>query len=322
MAKEVLLEVKDLKVHFRTDEGIAKAVDGISYNLYKKEVLGIVGESGSGKSVNSLAIMRLLASNAIVSGDILFRGKSLFKLRESEMRKIRGADIAMIFQEPMTSLNPVFTIGYQLIEAITLHQDVSEQEAIERAISMLEIVGIPDPAKRLWSYPHEFSGGMRQRVMIAMALSCNPSLLIADEPTTALDVTIQAQILDLMLDLREKFGSSVIMITHDLGVVAETCDRVVVMYAGKIMEKADVYTLFSEPAHPYTQALLESLPRLDKRQEKLKAIPGVVPSPYEMPKGCRFCTRCEYANKKCFEEEPPMVDLGNGHFAACWKLVK
>ncbi len=318
-----ILEVKNLKVYFKTEEGIAKAVDDVSFSVNEGEVLGIVGESGSGKSVTSLAVMRLLPGNAQIEGEILFKGKNLLGLPDDQMRQIRGADISMIFQEPMTALNPVFTIGYQIMEAILLHQDVTEEEAKERAVAMLERVGIPAARDRLWAYPHEFSGGMRQRVMIAMALVCNPSLLIADEPTTALDVTIQAQILDLMNELRKEFKSSIILITHDMGVVAETSDRVIVMYAGKIMEEADVFELFKNPLHPYTRGLLASIPRLDvKTDERLKTIPGVVPSAYEMPKGCRFCTRCSEVMDICHEKTPPVVEVAKGHKVACWKFAK
>jgi oligopeptide/dipeptide ABC transporter ATP-binding protein len=284
--------------------------------------MGIVGESGSGKSVTAMSILRLIPSppGKIVDGKIIFDGQDLLKLSEKEIRKIRGNKIAMIFQEPMTSLNPVFTIGSQIMEAILLHQDVTKEEAREKAIEMLRLVGIPAPEKRVDDYPHQFSGGMRQRAMIAMALSCNPSLLIADEPTTALDVTIQAQILDLMLDIKEKVGdASIILITHDLAVVAEVCDKVTVMYCGKVMEQTDVYTLFKNPKHPYTIGLLNSIPgiKIKTKDQKLYTIPGIVPSIFDLPKGCKFCTRCERADEKCKLEEPELKEIEPGHFVRC-----
>ena len=325
-----LLEVDNLKVHFFTDEGVVKAVDGVSFHIDKGETLAVVGESGSGKSVTSLSIMRLIPSppGKIVDGAIRFRGKdgvekNLVELPEAEMRKIRGNDIAMIFQEPMTSLNPVYTVGDQIAEAIMLHQGKTKKEALEMAAEMLELVGIPEPKKRLSNYPHQMSGGMRQRVMIAMALSCNPSLLIADEPTTALDVTIQAQILELMKQLQEEIGMSVLFITHNLGVVAEIADRVVVMYAGRAVEEADVVPTFKEPLHPYTMGLLNSVPRVDRaaeEQERLEAIPGNVPNPLFLPPGCAFHPRCRWFEAgRCDAEVPPLEDAGNGHMVRCYR---
>ncbi len=325
-----LLEVDNLKVHFFTDEGVVKAVDGVSFHIDKGETLAVVGESGSGKSVTSLSIMRLIPSppGKIVDGAIRFRGKdgvekNLVELPEAEMRKIRGNDIAMIFQEPMTSLNPVYTVGDQIAEAIMLHQGKTKKEALEMAAEMLELVGIPEPKKRLSNYPHQMSGGMRQRVMIAMALSCNPSLLIADEPTTALDVTIQAQILELMKQLQEEIGMSVLFITHNLGVVAEIADRVVVMYAGRAVEEADVVPTFKEPLHPYTMGLLNSVPRVDRaaeQQERLEAIPGNVPNPLFLPPGCAFHPRCRWFEAgRCDAEVPPLEDAGDGHMVRCFR---
>lgn len=328
MDEKRLLEVKDLKVHFFTDDGVVKAVDGVSFHIDKGETLAVVGESGSGKSVTSLAAMRLIPMppGKIVHGEILFRGKDkvvkdLTKLSEAEMRKIRGNDIAMIFQEPMTSLNPVYTVGDQIAEAIVLHQGKSKKEALEIAADMLDLVGIPEPKKRLSNYPHQMSGGMRQRVMIAMALSCNPSLLIADEPTTALDVTIQAQILELMKKLQDEIGMSILFITHNLGVVAEMADRVVVMYGGRAVEEADVVTTFKKPLMPYTMGLLNSIPRLDRaaeHKERLEAIPGNVPNPLYMPAGCAFHPRCKYFQAgRCDQEIPPLEDAGGGHMVRC-----
>ncbi|AJG40306.1 peptide ABC transporter ATP-binding protein [Thermotoga sp. RQ7] len=317
--KEPLLRVENLKTYFYTEDGVVKAVDGVSFDVFEGETLGIVGESGSGKSVTSLSIMRLLDQNGrIEDGKIVFKGKNLLELSESEMRKIRGKEIAMIFQEPMVALNPVFTIGDQIMEAIMLHQNVSEKEARKMAIDMLRKVGIPEPEKRVDEYPHQLSGGMRQRAMIAMALSCRPSLLIADEPTTALDVTIQAQILELMKELQREYGMAIILITHDMGVVAEMSDKVAVMYAGKVVEYGDVKTIFNEPKHPYTYALLESTPRIDIDQERLKSIPGNVPDPLNFPTGCKFHPRCEFFVKgKCDVEEPKLEDIGN-HRVRCF----
>ena len=321
---ERLLEVRGLKTYFYTEDGVVPAVDGVDFALNKGETLGIVGESGCGKSVTSLSIMRLIPDppGKIVDGEIIFEGSNLLKKAEAEMRNIRGNDISMIFQEPMTSLNPVFTIGDQIMEAIILHQRLSKADARKRAIEMLRLVGIPSPERRVDEYPHQLSGGMRQRVMIAMALSCNPKLLIADEPTTALDVTIQAQILDLMRKLRDEFGTAIMLITHDLGVVAELAERVVVMYAGKIVEQADVKPLFGNPLHPYTVGLLGSIPKLTEQQERLQVIEGVVPHPAFMPKGCRFHPRCKEAREICKVEEPELMEQEPGHLVACWKYTE
>ncbi|AWR87013.1 ABC transporter ATP-binding protein [Meiothermus taiwanensis] len=328
MDEKRLVDVKDLKVHFFTDDGVVKAVDGVSFHIDKGETLAVVGESGSGKSVTSLAMMRLIPNppGKIVGGQMLFRGKDgkvrdLAKEDEAAMRKIRGNDIAMIFQEPMTSLNPVYTVGDQIAEAIVLHQGKSKKEALEQAAEMLDLVGIPEPKKRLANYPHQMSGGMRQRVMIAMALSCNPSLLIADEPTTALDVTIQAQILELMKKLQEEIGMSILFITHNLGVVAEMADRVVVMYAGRAVEEADVVPTFKKPLHPYTMGLLNSVPRLDlasAHQQRLEAIPGNVPNPLNLPPGCAFHPRCKFFKPGlCDTDIPVLQDAGDGHMVRC-----
>ena len=315
-----LVEVKNLKTYFYTEDGIVPAVDGVDFQIQKGETLGIVGESGCGKSVTSLSLLRLVPNppGKIVDGEMLFRGESLLKKSEAEMRKIRGNDISMIFQEPMTSLNPVFTIGEQIAEAIELHQGLSKKEAIDKAIEMLNLVGIPAAEKRVNDFPHQMSGGMRQRVMIAMALSCNPSLLIADEPTTALDVTIQAQILELMKGLKERLGTAIMLITHDLGVVAEMAENVLVMYAGNVVEYADVKTIFKEPKHPYTIGLMGSIPRLDQSKEKLYVIEGTVPNPFDMPGGCRFHPRCPEAREICKNKEPELTST-KGHQVRCWK---
>src|SRR5690554_4114106 len=322
MAK--LLEVKELQTFFYTDDGIAKAVDGVSYDLEMGETLGIVGESGCGKSVTSLSIMRLIPEppGKIVDGEITFKGKVLSKLSQDGMRKIRGNEISMIFQEPMTSLNPVYTIGDQISEVIILHKKVSRKEARKQSVEMLKRVGIPMPEQRIDEYPHQLSGGMRQRVMIAMALSCDPELLIADEPTTALDVTIQAQILELMNGLKDKLNMSIMMITHDLGVIAEVSDRVAVMYAGKVLEYTDVKTLFKNPKHPYTVGLMNSIPRLDKETKRLTAIPGIVPGSMDFPEGCKYHTRCSLADEKCIQEEPGLKEIEKGHKVRCWHFEK
>lgn len=318
-----LLNVENLKTYFYTEDGVVPAVDGVSFSLDKGEALGIVGESGCGKSVTSLSIMRLVPNppGKIIEGRIEFEGQDLLAKSEAEMRSIRGNDISMIFQEPMTSLNPLFTVGDQIMEAIILHQKVGRAEARARAVEMLRMVGIPSPERRVDEYPHQMSGGMRQRVMIAMALSCNPKLLIADEPTTALDVTIQAQILDLMRKLRRELGTSILLITHDLGVIAELVDKVVVMYAGKIVERADVQEIFANPTHPYTQGLLGSIPKLHEDRDRLQTIEGTVPNPYRMPPGCRFHPRCKEAKEICRLEEPPVLELAPGHSVQCWKAV-
>ena len=319
---ERLLDVKNLKTYFDTDEGTVKAVDGVSFHIDKGETLAVVGESGSGKSVTSLSIMRLIPMppGRIADGQILFNGQDIVTASERDMRKIRGNDISMIFQEPMTSLNPVYTVGDQIAEAIELHQGKSRRQAMTMATEMLELVGIPEPAKRVKNYPHQMSGGMRQRVMIAMALSCGPQLLIADEPTTALDVTIQAQILDLMRKLQNEIGMSILFITHDLGVVAEIADRVVVMYSGRAVEEGGVNSIYAEPLMPYTMGLLNSIPRVDKaaeHQERLEAIPGNVPNPLYLPEGCSFHPRCRFMKDKCKEAVPPLVDIGGGHTVRC-----
>jgi oligopeptide/dipeptide ABC transporter ATP-binding protein len=320
-----LLDVKNLKTWFATPRGEVRAVDDVSFTLAEGEVLSLVGESGCGKSVTALSILRLVsAPGRIAGGEILFAGRDLLKLREDEMRAIRGDDIAMIFQDPMTSLNPVFTVGEQIAEAIRLHRKVSRKEAWNQAIEGMRDVAIPAPETRAQSYPHEMSGGMRQRVMIAMALACDPKLLIADEPTTALDVTIQAQILDLLNELREKRNLALLLITHDLGVVAETADRVAVMYAGRIVEQAPVRALFHHPRHPYTEGLLRAVPRLDEsgeaRKQRLRTIEGVVPNPLHLPPGCRFAPRCEHAREQCRTGEPPLLDLGAQHASRCVRV--
>jgi oligopeptide/dipeptide ABC transporter ATP-binding protein len=320
-----LLDVRNLKTYFATGRGEVRSVDDVSFTLEQGEVLSLVGESGCGKSVTALSIMRLVSPpGRIVGGEILFEGRNLLKLSEDEMRAIRGNDIAMIFQDPMTSLNPVFTVGDQIAEAIRLHRKVSKKEAWNQAIEGMRDVAIPAPEMRAKSYPHEMSGGMRQRVMIAMALACDPKLLIADEPTTALDVTIQAQILDLLNELREKRNLAMLLITHDLGVVAETADRVAVMYAGKIVEQAFVRELFKRPRHPYTEGLLRAVPRLDEsgeeKKRRLQTIEGVVPNPLDLPPGCRFAPRCEHAQQKCSEGEIPLFDVGANHSSRCIRV--
>jgi peptide/nickel transport system ATP-binding protein/oligopeptide transport system ATP-binding protein len=323
MVDDILLRVEDLHTYFYTYDGVVKAVDGIDFTIRKGETLGLVGESGCGKSVTALSILRLIQQppGRIVKGKILFDGQDLLELTLEQMRKIRGNQISMIFQEPMTSLDPVFCIGDQIAESIRLHQRVSKREAMDRAAEMLKKVAIPDPEKRLGEYPHQFSGGMRQRVMIAIALSCDPKMLIADEPTTALDVTIQAQILNLMNRLKQDFGASVLLITHDLGVIAEMAQSVAVMYAGKIVEYADVVELFTNPQHPYTLDLMDSIPRMDlpvAEDKMLKAIPGVVPSLLGLPEGCRFRERCSRAFDMCAGKIPPFIALGSGHLVRCW----
>jgi peptide/nickel transport system ATP-binding protein len=316
----MLLEVKNLVTNFKLKKGTVHAVDDMSFNLDKGEILAIVGESGSGKSVTSLSIMGLLQEpGEIAGGEILFKGENLLKKSEKELRKVRGDQISMIFQEPMTSLNPVYRIGDQIVESVMTHMKLSKKEAYERAIEMLRIVGIPSPAERAQDYPHQMSGGMRQRVMIAMALACNPELLIADEPTTALDVTIQAQILELIYGLREKFNMAVLLITHDLGVVAEAADRVIVMYCGKVMESADVKSLFANPMHPYTLGLLHSIPKIDDESgERLYMIKGMVPNPLHMPAGCPFSDRCESCMERCTREMPELKEVEDGHMVRCF----
>jgi len=317
---ERLLEVKDLKTYFYTSDGVVRAVDGVTFHIMRGETLGMVGESGCGKSVTSLSIMRLIPDppGKIVHGQVIFEGEDLLKKSEAAMRRIRGNRISMIFQEPMTSLNPVYTVGDQIAEAIQLHQGLKRREAMEKAVEMLRKVGIPLPERRVHEYPHQMSGGMRQRVMIAMALSCNPQLLIADEPTTALDVTIQAQILELMKELKDEMKMAILLITHNLGVIAEMAQRVVVMYAGKLVEEADVRSIFRKPLHPYTEGLLNSIPRIDAPRARLHVIEGVVPNPLYMPPGCRFHPRCPYAEDICRREEPSLVQAGGGRWVACW----
>ena len=319
-----LLEVKDLKTYFYTDAGVGKAVDGVTFSLEKGKVLGIVGESGCGKSVTSLSIMRLVdtTTGKYEGGEILFEGRDILKLSEKEMRKLRGNKISMIFQEPMTSLNPVFTIGYQIMESLMLHKGMDKKQALNRAVELLELVGIPEAGKRVNEYPHQLSGGMRQRVMIAMALAGDPELLIADEPTTALDVTIQAQILDLLKSLQKKLNMSIIIITHDLGVIAEMADEVAVMYAGDIVEKAKTRELFDDPKHPYTIGLMNSIPDINDEADRLKTLEGLVPSLYDMPKGCRFAPRCQFACPECEKERIQLTDLEDGRQVRCRRYTE
>jgi oligopeptide/dipeptide ABC transporter ATP-binding protein len=324
-----VLEIDRLKTHFFTRDGIVRAVDGVSYSLYPGETLGVVGESGCGKSITALSVLRLIAPpGRIVEGEIRLAGRNLLALSEAEMRAIRGNEISMIFQEPMTSLNPVLTIGRQIAETLILHQDLSRSAAHEKAVEMLRLVRIPEAERRVDEYPFQLSGGMRQRVMIAMALSCNPKVLLADEPTTALDVTIQAQILQLMLDLKERLGTAVILITHDLGVIAETAQRVVVMYAGRKVEEASVEALFERPRHPYTLGLMKSVPRLDKaafdveRRKRLMEIPGMVPALKNIPAGCIFAPRCAFAVTRCRTEYPPLEEHAPRHWSACWEHAR
>jgi oligopeptide/dipeptide ABC transporter ATP-binding protein len=318
---DILLEVRDLQTHFFTDDGVVRAVDGLSYTVHAGETLAVVGESGSGKSVTALSILRLVAMppGRIVAGSIAFRGRDLLSLSESEMRAIRGKEISMIFQEPMTSLNPVYTCGEQILEVLMLHEKMPRAAARAQAIELMKKTGIPSPEQRVDEYPHQMSGGMRQRVMIAMALACKPALLIADEPTTALDVTIQAQILDLLKRLRAELGMAVLLITHDLGVVAETADRVAVMYAGQVVEYCGVREAFRATRHPYTAGLLASLPRLGAERERLRVIPGNVPNPVRFPTGCRFHPRCPIAVERCRSEQPQLRDVGGGHLARCFR---
>jgi len=318
-----LLEVKGLKTYFYTEDGVVRAVDGVSFEVYPGEVLGLVGESGCGKSVTSLSIMRLISKPGRVDeGEILLDGENLLKFSENEMTKVRGNRISMIFQQPQTALNPVFKVGDQLAEVLDVHQDLGKEKGWARAVELLKMVGVPDPERRADAYPHELSGGMAQRVMIAMALACVPELLIADEPTTALDVTIQAQILDLMRDLRREMGTSVILITHDLGVVAEMAERVAVMYAGEIVEQTDVNTLFDQPLHPYTQGLIGSIPVLGQIKDRLDVIPGSVPNLVNLPPGCRFAPRCQarvkYNCAICAYVKPDLVEVKPGHHVRCW----
>jgi peptide/nickel transport system ATP-binding protein/oligopeptide transport system ATP-binding protein len=318
---ESLLEVRGLKTHFATDRGLFRAVDGVSFAVPRGRTVGLVGESGCGKSVTSLSVMGLVASppGKVEADAIMFGGSNVLELPPDERRKLRGGKMSMIFQEPMTSLNPVHTVGQQIVEAIIAHSEMSPRAAKARAIEMLELVKIPSPARRIDDYPHNMSGGMRQRVMIAMALSCEPALLIADEPTTALDVTIQAQILDLLSDLQQRLGMAILIITHDLGVIAEMADEVLVMYAGQIVESAEVADIFVDPQHPYTIGLLGSIPRLDVERERLATIEGTVPGANKQPKGCRFAPRCPFADNRCREAPPPLHNITPTHRVACWK---
>jgi oligopeptide/dipeptide ABC transporter ATP-binding protein len=323
-SNQPILGVRDLRTYFENRDGVVKAVDGVSWDLRRGETLGLVGESGCGKSITALSILRLVPQppGRIVGGSVTFDGRDLLALDEAAMRKLRGNDISMIFQEPMTSLNPVLTIGWQITETLKLHQGMTARQATDRAVEMLDLVRIPEPRRRIGQYPHELSGGMRQRVMIAMALACNPKVLIADEPTTALDVTIQAQILALMQELKERLGTAIVLITHDLGVIAEMAQRVVIMYAGRKVEEAPVDALFDRPRHPYTVGLLGSVPKLSQggraTRERLSEIPGMVPSLVDMPAGCVFAPRCALASDRCRAEYPPFETKAPGHAAACW----
>ena len=319
-----ILEIKNLHTYFYTDSGVIKSVDGVDIELREGTTLGIVGESGSGKSVTALSVMGLLmgTTGKVAEGEILFEGRDLTKLDDEERRKMRGEKISMIFQEPMTSLNPVMKIGDQITECILMHNNISKQEAWDKAVEMLKLTGVPRVERMMKEYPFQLSGGQRQRVMIAMALVCKPKILIADEPTTALDVTIQAQILDLMENLKQKTGTSILFITHDLGVVAEVCDDVVVMYSGRVVGKGDVRSIFASPSHPYTRGLLASIPKLGECAEELESIQGNVPNPKYMPQGCKFAPRCSCAFDKCREEEPGFYDVGEGHMSRCWLCEK
>lgn len=322
---DILLEIRNLRTHFFTDEGVARAVDGMDLTIRHGKTLGVIGESGCGKSVTAFSILQLVPSppGRIIDGTILFEGTDLLKKSPAEMRRIRGNEISMIFQEPMTSLNPIYTIGNQIMESISAHRKVSKADARRQTIEMLAKVGIPSPAERAKAYPHQLSGGMRQRAMIAMALACRPKLLIADEPTTALDVTIQAQILRLINQLKTEIGMSVMMITHDLGVIAAVSDDVVVAYAGKAVEYADMTTLFEHPAHPYTEGLHQSIPRLaDQKGKRLQAIPGIVPNPLAFPAGCRFHPRCRYADQRCRREEPQLYQIQANHLVRCFRYAE
>lgn len=319
MMDDPLLEIDDLRCNFYMDEGVIKALDGISFRVKKGKIIGLVGESGCGKTVTALCILGLVPPpGRIVSGTIRFMGEDLLRVSRKRMREIRGAEIAMIFQEPRVSLNPLFTVGNQIIEAILAHKDIEKKDAREMALEMLRKVGLPDPKDRMMDYPHQLSGGMCQRVMIAMALCLGPKLLIADEPTTALDVTIQAQILDLLKRLQEEFRMATILITHDLGIVGEIADEVLVMYAGRIVEYGDVFRVFDSPYHPYTQGLLRSIPRFGEVEKRLKTIDGFVPDPYDLPRGCSFHPRCRFARRPCFDTPPELVYIEEGHLAACY----
>lgn len=316
-----LIEIRNLKVYFFTEYGIVKAVDGINYKIFPKEAVGIVGESGSGKSVSALSILGLVPPpGKVVDGEIIFEGKNLLNLREKQLQKIRGRDISIIFQDPFTSLNPTLTVGEQIIEGIILHQKLSKKEAYKKAIEILKLVGISSPEKRIYQYPHQLSGGQRQRVMIGIALSSSPSLLIADEPTTALDVTIQAQIIQLLKELKEKKNLSIILITHNLGIVADLCKRIIVMYAGKIVEEGNVEEIYNNPVHPYTQGLLKCVPRFDRESKRLPQIEGEIPEIFDIPSGCAFHPRCEFVKQLCREKEPLFFDVSETQKVKCWKL--
>ncbi len=323
MMKTPLLEVRSLTTRFFTEDGVVRAVEDVSFEIYPGEILSLVGESGCGKSVTGLSLLKLIPTppGKIESGELLFDRKDLLNLEEKEMERVRGNDISMIFQEPMTSLNPVFTIGNQIMEALQLHQSLDKKEARRKAIEMLDRVRIPSPEVRIDSYPHQLSGGMRQRAMIAMALSCQPKLLIADEPTTALDVTIQAQVLRLLKEIQREMGMAVMLITHDLGVVSEIADRVAVMYAGRIVESGPIEAIFGQMRHPYTKGLLESIPQLEEKRRRLNAIPGQVPNPMDLPEGCKFHPRCYLMSDDCKKEEPPLFEVASNHFSRClrWK---
>lgn len=325
LKKKPLLEVRSLSIHFVTEDGVIRAVENVSFEIFPGEIMGLVGESGCGKSVTGLSLLKLIPipPGRIVNGEIFFNGKNLLNLNEKEMEKVRGNDISMVFQEPMTSLNPVFTIGDQIMEAIMLHQGLDKKEARKRAIEMLDRVKIPSPEKRIDSYPHQLSGGMRQRAMIAMALSCQPKLLIADEPTTALDVTIQAQVLHLLKEIQREMGMAVLLITHDLGVIAEIADRVAVMYAGRIFEYGPIEAIFNQIRNPYTRGLMNSIPQLTEKKERLNAIPGQVPDPMDLPFGCKFHPRCNFMIEDCKKEEPPLFQVNGDHFSRCirWQEV-
>ncbi len=319
---DVMLEVKNLKTYFNIEEGLVPAVDDVDFQLSARETLAIVGESGSGKSVTSLSILRLIKEpGKIVGGNIMYLGKDILKMKEKEIRSIRGNEISMIFQEPMTSLNPVFTVGRQISEVIMIHQKLKKQEALQKAVELIKLVGIPNPDKCVDNYPHQLSGGMKQRIMIAIALACNPKILIADEPTTALDVTIQSQILNLMKELKEKLGTAIILVTHDLGVVAQLSDNIMVMYAGKAVEYGPTLEIFKDPLHPYTEGLLNSIPKIDEELNRLKIIRGTVPSPFQLPEGCKFSTRCDYVMDICKEREPEYITLASGRKVRCWKVT-
>ncbi|MBM7622860.1 ABC transporter ATP-binding protein [Sporohalobacter salinus] len=316
-----ILKINNLKTYFHIDRGTVKAVDGVDLGIKEGETLGVVGESGSGKSVTASSIMQLIPipPGEIVQGEIIFKNENLLGKSIEKIRNIRGNQISMIFQEPMTSLNPVYTIGDQIVEVLELHQDMNKEEALEEAVEMLEKVGIPSPEERVTEYPHQLSGGMRQRVMIAMALACNPELLIADEPTTALDVTIQAQILELMQELKDEFNTAIMLITHDLGVIAEAADKVAVMYGGRIVEQGEVRTVFKDPEHPYTKGLINSIPNVEERNDRLEPIKGIVPDPFSFPEGCRFANRCDYVIDKCWSQKPKLENIDSGHVVRCWR---